>query len=313
MKAKRIIVVVVVGLLLMVGYTFLSFVLPPAIVPSAENFVLSNVTIVQPNQQPIEAGTIAAVGDTIRISVGDETIDGTLLEEYRGAYVLPGLIDMHTHLPPANALKLTPQFMLLYLMHGVTSLRGAGDVDGTGVAAARDGLADGSVVGPRIFSSGAFVAAKEARWPNTILLTSPDDAKDAVERLKKEGASNVKSYENLDVPMIRALEEAAEEAGLGVLGHVPDSLAYETALIADVQHFLGVPLPELLPKNDMLDRMANWESVDEARMDFIADVTLEHGIVNTPTLVSLHQLRFYENFEATKNGPRFNIVAGLLF
>ena len=41
--------------------------------------------------------------------------------------------------------------------------------------------------------------------------------------------------------------------------------------------------------------MANWQSVDEKRMDFIVDVTLEHGIVNTPTLVSLHQLRLYDD------------------
>jgi hypothetical protein len=53
----------------------------------------------------------------------------------------------------------------------------------------------------------------------------------------------VKSYENLDVAMIRALVGAAARRGLGVLGHVPAQLRHEQAMLPDSQHFFGVAEP----------------------------------------------------------------------
>jgi len=69
-------------------------------------------------------GSIAGISDT----------QAAPPSEFAGCFALPGLIDMHVHLPPDNALKLTQGAALLYLLHGVTSIREAGDLDGTAVA-----------------------------------------------------------------------------------------------------------------------------------------------------------------------------------
>ena len=89
---------------------------------------------------------------------------------------MPGLVDLHAHLPPDNALRLTPLAGLLYLAHGVTSIRDAGDIDGTAIPAARRAFADGHHPGPRVFACGPFVGGGPPRWRNTIVLERPEDA-----------------------------------------------------------------------------------------------------------------------------------------
>src|SRR5262249_3552131 len=99
-------------------------------------------------------------------------------------FLLPGLADMHVHLPPDNSLRLTPYIALLYLSHGVTSLREAGDINGTAVAAALAGIKTDAFPCPQVFYCGPFVAAGKQMFRNTIILSEPEDAKAAVERVR---------------------------------------------------------------------------------------------------------------------------------
>src|SRR5689334_14683959 len=139
---------------------------PPPCAASGR-FQVGGVTVINPlhgrrTNATIEVadGAISAIADT----------QGPTALDYRGCYALPGLVDMHVHLPPDNALKLTPSAALLYLQHGVTTIREAGDLDGTAVAAARKLAADGAHPVPRLFSCGPFVGAGKAGFKNTILL-----------------------------------------------------------------------------------------------------------------------------------------------
>jgi hypothetical protein len=155
---------------------------------------------------------------------------------------------MHVHLPPDNTLKLTQAASLLYMLHGVTSVREAGDLDGTAVAAARRLSDEKAHPAPRVFSCGPFVGAGRATFKNTILLedASESAADAAALRVKATGASFMKFYDGLTEPMIRALELACSKHGLKMMGHVPGGISYEDAHIAEVQHFFGVPEPATL-------------------------------------------------------------------
>src|SRR5438477_8249832 len=128
--------------------------------PSAQgSFRLGGVTVVNPMQGRRAAATLA-VADGAIAEISDGSSDASL--DFAGCFALPGLIDMHVHLPPDNALKLTPSAALLYLQHGVTTIREAGDLDGTAVAAARRLQRDGAHPVPRVFSCGPFVGAGKA-------------------------------------------------------------------------------------------------------------------------------------------------------
>jgi imidazolonepropionase-like amidohydrolase len=128
-------------------------------------FDIAGVTVVNPTRGRRERQTIAiADGEIAGISAAKPDI-----AEFSGCFALPGLIDMHVHLPPENALKLTSGAALLYLRHGVTTVREAGDLDGTAVDAARRLSREGIHPVPRVFCCGPFVGAGKAMFKNTIL------------------------------------------------------------------------------------------------------------------------------------------------
>jgi hypothetical protein len=47
-------------------------------------------------------------------------------------------------------------------------------------------------------------------------------------------------------------------------------------------------------------RSCDWHAVDERRMDRIVEATLEHGIANTPTIVTNQKMLCYRDFEAAR-------------
>ncbi|TGM57081.1 amidohydrolase family protein [Leptospira adleri] len=223
--------------------------------------------------------------------------------EFSGMTVTPGIVDMHAHLPPHNLLDLIPYFSLLYLSHGVTSVRIAGDIDGTAVPYAKKGIDEGIFFGPKIVSCDAFVTSGIPRWKNSIVVNSPEEAANAVRELKKRGADCVKSYENLSASMIRAIVETANKEGLTVIGHVPFGMTYEESNIPDVQHFFGIPRPKFLEKDSVLNRGSDWAQVNEELLNDIVKFSVKNKIANTPTLVASERLLLFSDYEAAKKDP----------
>jgi cytosine/adenosine deaminase-related metal-dependent hydrolase len=262
-------------------------------------FQITGVTVVNPVHDRSANATIEVAGGAIAEISGSGAASPS---EFAGYFALPGLVDMHVHLPPDNALKLTRGAALLYLRHGVTSVREAGDLDGTAVAAARRLGRDGIHPVPRVFSCGPFVGAGKATFKNTILLgdSSGPAADAAALRVKASGASFMKFYDGLTEPMIRVLEQACARHDLKIMGHVPAGIAYEDARIAEVQHFFGVPEPHTLERDALVNRSCDWHAVDERRMDAIIDATLKYGIANTPTIVTNQKMLCYRDFEAAR-------------
>jgi cytosine/adenosine deaminase-related metal-dependent hydrolase len=276
-------------------------------------FHIGGVTVVNP-MHGRRAGATLAIADGGIADVADgssEARSSKDLADFAGCFALPGLIDMHVHLPPDNALKLTAGAALSYLAHGVTTLREAGDLDGTAVNAA-NALRNGGIHPvPRLFWCGPFVGAGKASFKNTILL--PDASKEAAEavalQVKATGATFMKFYEGLSELMIRALEEACARHGLKIMGHVPAGLSYEDARIAEVQHFFGVPEPATLERDTLVNRSCDWHTVDRRRMNAIVEATLKHGITNTPTIVTNHRMLCYRDFEAARRRDDMKYVA----
>jgi imidazolonepropionase-like amidohydrolase len=152
---------------------------PPPRVAAQGRFRVSGVTVVNPMHGRHAGATLAiadgAISDIAEGSSGPRSSETG--SDFTGCFALPGLIDMHVHLPPDNRLKLAAGAALSYLAHGVTSVREAGDLDGTAVNAAR-ALRDGGIHPvPRLFWCGPFVGAGKASFKNTILL--PDASAEA--------------------------------------------------------------------------------------------------------------------------------------
>ena len=276
---------------------------PSPLQPLTDDFSLIDVTVINPSQNRLEHQMVVVhEGFIKRLSNVIDPEAPEPLKQYRRHFVLPGLVDLHTHLPPDNLLRLSAHSLLLYLAHGVTIIREAGDVDGTAVPAAR--RAEGSgYAGPRIFACGPFLVGGAPRWRNTRVLHSPRDAEAIVRELKLAGFDCIKSYDDLTVAEIDAVLDAARNSGLPVIGHVPTAVAYEDSNVSDVQHLHGVVPPAALDPNDPMSRMVDWETVDSARMDAFVRSTVERGIAHTPTLVTTRQLLLYADYAEAIRQP----------
>ncbi|MGB8812286.1 MAG: hypothetical protein WCC57_03800, partial [Paracoccaceae bacterium] len=182
--------------------------------------LLTNVTLVD-----VETGTLAA-GQSVLISgtkiadVGTTIVapDGTDVLDGGGAYLIPGLWDSHVHIfssptEPDSALPLN-------LINGVTGLRDMGALWPIAEQQALQARIEaGEVLGPRLVLSGAWVDASPGSWPGMFLADTPDGARSVVVQIAREGWAAVKTYSMLDEPTYLALAQAADDAGLPLIGH----------------------------------------------------------------------------------------------
>ncbi|MER5669009.1 amidohydrolase family protein [Streptomyces mirabilis] len=270
-------------------------------------FTLPDVTLVQPAESSTRHTELQIRGDRIAARADGQ---GRILQEYRGAYVVPGLVDMHTHLPPKSPLHLTESVLLLNIAHGVTTIRDAGDADGTSGDAARQAIERGHP-GPRLSTAGSFVTRGRTRWPNSVQMTGPGQAADIVARAADAGHRWIKSYEGLGIADIAALVTAAERRGLGVLGHVPTALRHDQTLLPDAQHFFGVADPGDLGADTVLCRSTDWRGVTDRRLEEVVRHSLDHGLVHTPTLVATEALLSYRDYDAARRDPKTGMLPPL--
>lgn len=184
----------------------------------------------------VDAGT-AAVADVL-------IVDGTIAEigpdlpaggadvlDAAGRWLIPGLWDAHVHVFSAED---EPDTALpLYILNGVTGIRDMGALwpleDQKALAAE---IEMGARIGPRVILSGAWVDAPPGSWPGMFLAATPEEAEEVAERIDAEGWAAVKSYSMLSEPTYRALAAAAEDHGLPLVGHVPETVTMRAALEA---------------------------------------------------------------------------------
>lgn len=299
---RRLLLLLVVGVGTVAAIGWWQLREPAPLQSTFANFALTDVTVVNPGVSR-EEHRIVTVRDGVIRRVGTVVSDPSVpsVGDYRGAFVLPGLIDLHTHLPPDNALKLTAHSLLLYLAHGVTTIREVGDVDGTAVAAARSGIAAERFPGPRIVACGPFVAGGPPRWKNTRILDNPAKAESLVAELQAEGYDCIKSYDDLSLATMRALVAAGTRHGVRVLGHLPLNVAYEDSPLPEIQHLHGVVRPRDLDPANPMTRATDWDSVDSARMNEFVRVTVANHVAHTPTLIATQQLLRYRDYEHNRS------------
>jgi imidazolonepropionase-like amidohydrolase len=188
---------------------------------------------------------IAAHGQLVAPADAD-TIDG------RGATLLPGLIDAHTHLEsapfPPWQLTLPDHELNLraYLYCGVTTLFDTGESDAAAATSRRDAIAAGQLIGPRVFTAGRLITARGGHpvamarqilpwWLAWYILPqlaheigSEEEARSAVRTIYDSGADVVKIVVDsapADAPRIRPdeIRAAADQAralGIRTVTHI---------------------------------------------------------------------------------------------
>jgi cytosine/adenosine deaminase-related metal-dependent hydrolase len=202
-------------------FALLAYRAPRTSVPP-QGAALAGVNMVNPGQGRQVDQTIIVTGDRITsISPGPAAPGSSEAGRYRGAYVLPGLIEMHIHFPPPER----ELAHLLLLAHGVTSAREAGDADGT-TWQARRRVQAGQMPGPRLFVCGPVLDGDPPYLPTSWVVRNVAEAEAAVSALASLGADFIKVHHKLSAEALAGIRAAAERRGLRVAGHVPMAVRF---------------------------------------------------------------------------------------
>ena len=177
----------------------------------------------------IEGDRIAAVGPR----AGTPIPAGAKLIDAAGKTIMPGLIDAHAHGPQGEG-DLVPQqnwALVQALALGSTTLHDP-SAQASQIFAASERQRAGLMLGPRIFSTGEIVyGAKNADVYARI--DNYDDALAHVRRLKAQGASSVKNYNQPRREQRQQVVAASRAEGMLVVAEGGSLFGMDMNLVAD--------------------------------------------------------------------------------
>ncbi len=206
-------------------------------------------------------------------------------------YVLPGLIDMHAHLPPQFAPGLVDLFDLLFLAHGVTTIREVGSLDDGIFEIARE-VERGDRVGPRVIGCGPILDGDPPTFPVARVVRSREEGESAVRALAARGARCVKVYERISADALSGIRSAAKDLGLQVVGHVPSALPLAELPLDDVQHLCYTRCAAASPEE----------------IEAFVDRSATGGVAHTPTLVVFEGQRLLGDAETNRTAQPYDLM-----
>ncbi len=200
------------------------------LIPMTSETAVENQTVL------VRGSQIVAIGATneVKIPRGSLVIDG------QGAYLMPGLADMHAHTristgqwaQPWEDPKIWPVHPLnLYLANGVTTIRDLNALDETGTypRQLQEDILAGKRVGPTIYTSGEKLNASPLGDPEGL-----------VRQNQERGYDLLKIYAFLSVDDFQAVMREAKKLGVYTAGHIPYMLGLEGVLSAGMDEIAHV-------------------------------------------------------------------------
>src|SRR5690606_23271876 len=181
------------------------------VIPMDSERVVTNQSVV------VEDGRITAIGPAASTPVpaGATRVDGS------GKYLMPGLAEMHAHVPPqtTNA-QLLADIMFLYVANGVTTIRGM--LGAPYQLELREQLRSGELLGPRFYVGAPSLNGNTATDPATAA------------RLMREhhaaGYDLVKLHPGVSREAYDSAIAVGRQLGITIAGHVPQAVGIRHAI-----------------------------------------------------------------------------------
>lgn len=260
----------------------------PGRAPAPTELIIRDVTILSMDDAAPRPGSVLVRGDRIAYAGPTASLPPTtnaVTVDGRGRFLVPGLIDMHTHVSKTRGSSLA-----LLVSKGVTTVRDLGG-DHQELLAWRREIEAGTRIGPQLLIAGSYLesasnAARQHATPASEMVepaertrlgvATPADAERIVAGLAARGVDHLKIRTTTDRATYLAIGAAAKRHGLALAGHsqpypVDDLLASGQA---SIEHGFYPPLDE----RPGVDRRALFARLAAARVAVV------------PTLVVLERL-----------------------
>jgi imidazolonepropionase-like amidohydrolase len=254
------------------------------VIPMDKERVLRNQTVLVKN------GIIAEIGERVKIPKDARLIDG------RGKYLIPGLVDMHTHLLSDGddyPDSIAEDELRVMVANGVTTIRFMIGTPEQLVLRARS--AKGEIIAPTIYSASPHLTGKEQG--NDFVVGTPKEAREAVRKSKAAGYDFIKVTTFIKPEVYEAAVDEAAKQNIRVVGHADSRfVTLERALKAkqQIEHLDGYMEAILADNAPMRGSVSdlyiydpkNWDSleyIDEKKIAEIAKLTVASNPFVDPT------------------------------
>ena len=252
----------------------------------------------------VQGGRVSAIGPSRRVKApaGSSRIDG------RGKFLIPGLAEMHAHIPsgeqPDSIIERT---LFLYLARGITTVRGMlGHPEHLEL---RTRATRGELLSPTIYTSGPSL--------NGNSVPTPEAAARMVTEQKAAGYDFLKIHPGIRSEVFDTLAATARRAGIRLAGHVPEEVGLQRALAAGyitIDHLDGyveamARTGASSPEESAFFGLNLGERLDQARMPPLVRATKEAGVWNVPTQVLMENLAPAVSLEVLQQRPEMRYVS----
>ncbi|MEO8089144.1 MAG: amidohydrolase family protein [Gemmatimonadales bacterium] len=253
----------------------------------------------------VRRGRIVAMGpsDRIKVPVGGRIVDG------RGKFLIPGLAEMHAHIPGGDTPdSVVQRTLFLYVSGGITTIRGMlGDPRHL---ALRARAARNELLSPTIYTSGPSL--------NGNSVPTPGAAARIVAEQKAAGYDFLKIHPGISGEAFDTLAATANRLGIRFAGHVPLEVGLARALetgYATIDHLDGYVEAMVRDRSPVTAAESKFFGLnlgmylDESKLPQLVEATREAQVWNVPTQVLMENLMPEVTVEALQQRPEMRYVA----
>ena len=240
------------------------------VIPMDKERVLQNQTVL------ISNGIITAIGKNVKIPKDAQIINAS------GKYLIPGLMDMHTHLLSDNddyPDSIAEDELKVMIANGVTTIRLMIGTPEQLILRAKS--AKGEIIAPTIYSASPHLTGREQG--NNFVVKTEEEAREAVRKSKAAGYDFIKITTFIDANVYEAAVTEAAKQNIKVVGHADSRfVGVERALKAkqQIEHldgYLEAILKSDAPMKGSVSDLyiydpKNWDSLEYVDEKKIADV-----------------------------------------
>jgi imidazolonepropionase-like amidohydrolase len=269
------------------------------VIPMDRERTLSGQTVV------VRGDRIVTVGPAAKVKVPE----GSLRVDGAGKFLMPGLAEMHAHIPGGQASdSAVERTLFLYVAGGITTIRGM--LGHPRHLELRDRAARGELISPTIYTSGPSINGNSA--PTQAVVVS------MVTEQKAAGYDFLKIHPGLTRDVFDAMASTAQRVGIRFAGHVPLAVGLERALearYASIDHLDGYVEAMVKeggsvgPGQSQLFGLNLGEHLDLSRLPALVDATRRAGVWNVPTQSLMENLASGLSVEALARRPEMRYVS----
>lgn len=270
------------------------------VLPMDRETVLEDQTVV------VVDGVITEVGaaDEIAVGAGAIEIDGS------GRYLMPGLAEMHAHVPPGEdpPRESVEDILFLYVANGITTIRGM--LGSEYQIPLAEEIAANQVLGPTFYVGAPSINGNSA--------PTPARADELVRAHQEAGYDLQKIHPGVSLETWDHMVATAGEVGLTFGGHVPVDVglvhAIETGM-STVDHLDGYV--QAVAAADVVSQVNAGETslaglaqgIDEAELADIVRLSVEHDVYVVPTMYLWANLYGAPDVDVVLSQPEMKYVS----